>query len=235
MFNEQTIRELSGPLDSRQVSSRSQGGRSFDYIQGWQVADNANRIFGFGNWSREITDLRLVDETERRTKEGELTGKWDVSYIATVKVDVFGDATEGVPLIGSSTHSGTGCGHGLNQAKGAAHESAVKEAETDAMKRALSFGYGNQFGLACYAGKERYADPVQWVKYKNELEDELGVPRKSVSSLAELIEYAEQLKNQKLDSSHRPMPEPVPVGGEEAQASVDQATDSPEDWEAENN
>ena len=233
MFDEKTIRELSGKLDSRQVSSRSQGGREFDYIQGWQVADNANRIFGFGNWSRAISDLRLVDETERHNDKGELTGKWDVSYIATVRVTVFGQDAGGMG--GSCAHSGTGSGHGLNQAKGAAHESAVKEAETDAMKRALAFGFGNQFGLACYAGKERYADPVQWIKQKNELEDQLSLPRKKVESLAELIEYVTALSTKKEDLSHRPMPEPGVVGGEEAQASIDQALDGVEDLEAENN
>jgi hypothetical protein len=48
---------------------------------------------------------------------------------------------------------GCGSGHGVGLTPGEAHESAIKEAETDAMKRALST-FGNPFGLALY-DKER--------------------------------------------------------------------------------
>jgi hypothetical protein len=44
---------------------------------------------------------------------------------------------------------GCGSGHGVGLTPGEAHESAIKEAETDAMKRALST-FGNPFGLALY-------------------------------------------------------------------------------------
>jgi hypothetical protein len=44
---------------------------------------------------------------------------------------------------------GCGSGHGTGPNPGEAHESAIKEAETDAMKRALTT-FGNPFGLALY-------------------------------------------------------------------------------------
>src|SRR5205085_5080981 len=44
---------------------------------------------------------------------------------------------------------GIGAGHGIDVDLGLAHESAIKEAETDAMKRAL-MTFGNPFGLALY-------------------------------------------------------------------------------------
>ena len=47
------------------------------------------------------------------------------------------------------TRFGTGFGNGFDQDPGKAHESAVKEAESDAMKRAaMTLGY--RFGLALY-------------------------------------------------------------------------------------
>jgi recombination DNA repair RAD52 pathway protein len=49
---------------------------------------------------------------------------------------------------------GIGTGHGIDRDLGQAHESAVKEAETDAMKRALST-FGSQFGLALYDKQQR--------------------------------------------------------------------------------
>jgi recombination DNA repair RAD52 pathway protein len=44
---------------------------------------------------------------------------------------------------------GCGSGHETGPAPGEAHEAAIKEAETDAMKRALAT-FGNPFGLALY-------------------------------------------------------------------------------------
>jgi recombination DNA repair RAD52 pathway protein len=44
---------------------------------------------------------------------------------------------------------GTGYGSGISPRLGDAYESAIKEAESDAMKRAL-MTFGNKFGLALY-------------------------------------------------------------------------------------
>ncbi len=54
------------------------------------------------------------------------------------------------PLI----REGSGAGHGIDVDLGQAHESALKEAETDAMKRAL-MTFGNPFGLALYDKQQR--------------------------------------------------------------------------------
>jgi Rad52/22 family double-strand break repair protein len=48
----------------------------------------------------------------------------------------------------------SGSGHGLAPTVGDAHESAIKEAETDATKRAL-VTFGNPFGLALYDPEHR--------------------------------------------------------------------------------
>ena len=49
---------------------------------------------------------------------------------------------------------GSGVSHGIDVDLGQAHESALKEAETDAMKRAL-MTFGNPFGLALYDKQQR--------------------------------------------------------------------------------
>jgi hypothetical protein len=64
------------------------------------------------------------------------------SYIARVRVRVRAGEAE-------VCREGCGSGHGVGLTPGEAHESAIKEAETDAMKRALST-FGNPFGLALY-------------------------------------------------------------------------------------
>ena len=124
-------------LDKRAVKSRSQGGRNVSYIEGWHAISEANRIFGFDGWQRETIDIRCVSERERKIGQSGKDG-WGVSYVAKVRITVSDIVREGV-----------GAGHGIDVDLGQAHESAIKEAETDAMKRGL-MTFGNPFGLALY-------------------------------------------------------------------------------------
>ena len=65
-------------------------------------------------------------------------GKWFVGYRAKVRVEAQGVVREG-----------SAGGSGVSKSLSDAIESALKEAETDAMKRAL-MTFGNPFGLALY-------------------------------------------------------------------------------------
>lgn len=138
MFNEKQIEQLSAKLDKANVKERKQAGRKLSYIEGWHAIAEANRIFGFDAWTRETLDIRMVAENARKVGQDNPRDGWGVSYIAKVRVIVDGVAREGV-----------GAGHGIDVDLGLAHESAIKEAETDAMKRAL-MTFGNPFGLALY-------------------------------------------------------------------------------------
>lgn len=131
------ITMLQAKLDPAHVKSRSQSGRSLSYIEGWVAIAEANRIFGFDAWNRETVDIRCVSERERKVGSAGRDG-WSVSYVARVRITV-----------GDIVREGTGAGHGIDVDLGLAHESAIKEAETDAMKRAL-MTFGNPFGLALY-------------------------------------------------------------------------------------
>lgn len=136
-FTDQQVKFLAAPLLRESVKSRQQAGRNVSYIEGWHAIAEANRIFGFDNWTRETTEIRVVNEKTREIGKEKKPG-WGVSYIAKVRVTVGGIVREGV-----------GAGHGIDVDLGQAHESAIKEAETDAMKRAL-MTFGNPFGLALY-------------------------------------------------------------------------------------
>jgi recombination DNA repair RAD52 pathway protein len=141
MFTKEQIKELQAPLSRQSVKIRSQSGRTLSYIEGWHAIAEANRIFGFENWDRSTDELRLVSERARKIGKDAKDG-WSVSYIAKVRITVI--AGERVVV-----RDGTGSGHGIDVDCGLAHESAIKEAETDAMKRAL-MTFGNPFGLALY-------------------------------------------------------------------------------------
>ena len=142
MFSPQINNALSAPLDRAVVKERTQSGRSFSYIEGWYAIGEANRIFGFDGWHRETVDIRCVNERPRKIGRDGRDG-WAVSYVVRVRV-----------IVGDVIRDGMGRGHGIDADCGLAHESAIKEAETDAMKRAL-MTFGNPFGLALYDKEQR--------------------------------------------------------------------------------
>jgi hypothetical protein len=151
-FSAEQITALSAPLDRAKVRQREQGRSQVSYLEGWQVIAEANRIFGLDGWQRETVALRCVNQSERTigargTSRDQKPG-WGVTYIARVRISV---SSAGQPAL---LREGCGAGHGIDVDLGQAHESALKEAETDAMKRAL-MTFGNPFGLALYDKRQR--------------------------------------------------------------------------------
>ncbi len=136
-FSIEQIEQLKAPLSRENVKTRDQAGRKLSYIESWVAIKEANRIFGFDGWSRETIDIKCVAEHERPIGSSGAKG-WGVTYTAKVRVTVAGVVREGV-----------GAGHGIDRDMGQAHESAIKEAESDSAKRAL-MTFGNPFGLALY-------------------------------------------------------------------------------------
>ncbi len=123
------VNALNQPIDKNNVAFRSGGGSlKLAYLESWHVIREANRIFDY-DWSSETIRMDLV--------HADLNC---VTYIAKVRVIVNGIVKEGI---------GAGHGRGKNVPEGDKHESAVKEAESDARKRAL-MQFGNQFGLSLY-------------------------------------------------------------------------------------
>jgi hypothetical protein len=112
------------------------------YLKSYVVINEANRIFGFDGWQRQTLFCRCITQAERSIGREQKAG-WGVTYIARVRITV--SAGGRGPLV----REGTGAGHGIDTDLGLAHESAIKEAETDATKRAL-VTFGNPFGLALY-------------------------------------------------------------------------------------
>jgi DNA recombination protein Rad52 len=151
-FSPEQLAALAAPLDRANVRQREQGRSRVSYLEGWQVIAEANRIFGFDGWQRQTIAVRCVAQAERTigargTSRDQKPG-WGVTYTARVRITVTAGGM--TPLV----REGTGAGHGIDADLGQAHESAIKEAETDAMKRAL-MTFGNPFGLALYDKQQR--------------------------------------------------------------------------------
>jgi recombination DNA repair RAD52 pathway protein len=90
------------------------------------VIAEANRIFSFDGWQREPVTVECVNQSERSIGRDGRSG-WGITYTARVRITV--GATDAGPVI----REGCGAGHGIDTDLGQAHESALKEAETDAM------------------------------------------------------------------------------------------------------
>lgn len=126
---------LTAKLKPDGIKQRTKGGVELDYVQAWYCIAEANRIFGHDGWSRKTIYCKEVCRYERKGNSKQL---WVVGYEAKVEVTALG-----------ITREGTGHGSGQFTDLYDAIESAAKEAESDAMKRAL-MTYGNPFGLALY-------------------------------------------------------------------------------------
>ena len=130
-LTKEQVNALNQPIDKGNVSERWADKRKtlkLAYIESWHVIREANRIFDY-DWSSETLKMDLVH-----------ADNFCVTYIAKVRVIVNGIVKEGI---------GAGHGRGERVPAGDKHESAVKEAESDARKRAL-MQFGDQFGLSLY-------------------------------------------------------------------------------------
>jgi len=138
MFNEEQLNSLINPLDNNRIKSRSKGNVNLSYLEGFDILDTANRIFGYGNWGYKISILEQVSQETNQNQNHVLC------YKAVIQI-VIHNINHTQELLREDVGFGTGIAKTLADA----HENAAKEAVTDAIKRALR-SFGNQFGNSLY-------------------------------------------------------------------------------------
>jgi hypothetical protein len=136
-FSTKQTRALRRNIDHRHVRTREAHGRELSYVEGWYAISEANRIFGFDGWNRETVESRCVLARENR-------GTFLAVYLARVRVTVHANGS-------TIIREGHGTGEGRGTSPGEVHDIALKAAETDATKRALTT-FGKPFGLELYRG-----------------------------------------------------------------------------------
>lgn len=123
------VDKLEAKIPREAVKGRSQAGQTLSYLETWYVIDKMNEIFGNLNWNSDTTFIQEISGQERPT------------YIARVRISVL--------LANGLVVFKDGMGYGSGKGGKDAHEMGVKEAESDALKRA-AMKFGKALGLALY-------------------------------------------------------------------------------------
>ncbi len=138
MFDKNQLTILAQELDSNRIKTREKGNINLSYIEGFDVIDTANKVFGFGNWSYSISKLDQVSQEQNQNQNNV------VCYKAVVQIQIH-NTNHTLDVNRQDVGFGTGVAKSLADA----HENAGKEAVTDAIKRCFR-SFGNQFGNSLY-------------------------------------------------------------------------------------
>ena len=150
MFNDKINQVLGYDLDSNRIKSRQKGNITLSYLEGFDVIETANKIFGYGNWNYSITKLEQVSQEVNQNQNHV------ICYKAVVKV-----------LVNDMQHTkfvsreDVGFGTGIAKTLADAHENGAKESVTDSLKRCLK-SFGSQYGLSLYDKSKQHKNQQQY-------------------------------------------------------------------------
>ncbi len=138
MFVDKQKQALAYDIEPSRIKNRVKGNITLSYLEGFDLIETANKIFGHGNWSYTISELSQVSQ-ETNANQNTV-----ICYKALIRLMVYSqDHNKHV------SKEDVGFGTGIAKTLAEAHEGAGKEAVTDALKRAMR-SFGNQFGNSLY-------------------------------------------------------------------------------------
>lgn len=143
-FNLTQQQQLIKGLNADRVEKRSQGGMKLSYLAQHDVRAHLIRLFGYGHFDLITESTTPAYEQQQESSKG---GKlWNVGYRVTMRL-VIRDADQNFVCCFSESAVGSA----LSADRGEAHDNAVKNGSSDAMKR-CAINLGDQFGLSLYQG-----------------------------------------------------------------------------------
>ena len=137
MFNENQLKELSKNLEKSRIKIREKSGISLQYLETFDVINEANRIFNH-MWSYTITRLEEV------AREMNQNSNHVITFSAIVKIKIY-DSTGNL-----IEREDTGVGIGTARTIGDAIDNASKSAVSDSLKRCFRT-MGVTFGNNLYS------------------------------------------------------------------------------------
>jgi len=139
-----SIENLNDAIPKNAISQRSQSGTTLSYVEGWYVIDRLNQMFGSLNWEKTIMSTNCVQAEQYKNQSGKEL--WKVGYTCSLLLAI----RTGDQYYDTKRTEDFGFGQGIDADLGKAHESAIKEAVTDALKRCAK-DLGMSFGLELYS------------------------------------------------------------------------------------
>lgn len=146
MFSEKILQVLSYDLDPSRIKTREKGNVSLSYLEGHDIIDTANKIFGYGNWSYSISSLEQVSQETNQNQNVM------ICYKAIISVTVY-DLHHAKQV----SREDAGFGTGVSKSLADAHEGGAKEAVTDALKRCFRT-FGSQYGNSLYGKSQSHGN-----------------------------------------------------------------------------
>lgn len=137
MFNDNQIEQLSKDIDQHRVKTRDKAGISLQYLETYDVINEANRVFNY-MWNYTITTLNEVDRSTNQN------GNHVITFSAIVKIKIFDQNGNYIERMD------TGVGIGTARTIGEAIDNGSKSAISDSLKRCFRT-MGSAFGNNLYS------------------------------------------------------------------------------------
>lgn len=201
-----TLHWLNAPIDPGRVSRFESGpAKGAPYLEGDDVIDALNHIFGFGEWSFELISAPWVAESG---VEGQNKTPYEV-WCCMGKLTIGGITHTG---FGTNVRSGTGS---------ASLEMAIKGVATDALKRA-AVHHGDQFGLSLRRKPAQAILQKEWDAWQADMDARRA---RAAEAKGAHIAQSETVTNHASSASpdRSPMPPAEQVNAPEPDASPAQA------------
>lgn len=173
------VRVLMSDISPYRVKARAVDGRQQSYVMAWDVKTTLIRVFGFGGFSADVIDSKILQVYRAETHPWHINSMEakrnpgapktpQVVAQATVRLTVFGIGPGGE----DATYTETAIGANSGWDMGMTMDNAIKTAESDALKRAATY-LGTQFGLSLYDNGSK--NDVVRVMFNQEQREALGV------------------------------------------------------------
>lgn len=132
---EQITAEADKKIPREEVSLRDGGGgKKLSYLTSHYVIARMNEVFGTMGWDSETVEMRQVNDPSAKP-----------AYVSKVRITALVNTGDGFMKVVKE-----GYGFGSDKSSLNPHEMAIKEAESDAFKRAAR-QFGMSLGLALYS------------------------------------------------------------------------------------
>lgn len=151
-LSKEQIDLLLSPIHPARVSTREQSGKMLSYVEAYDVKATLIRVFGFGGFSAEVIESKILDIREGGRQgvyaSGDRKGQEKAPQViaqSTVRLSIFGIGPDGENAVYTETAVGSVSGSDIGETA----DNAIKTAASDALKRCAIY-LGDQFGLSLY-------------------------------------------------------------------------------------